>query len=362
MRQIGKSGVNLINKEFWSDKKVLVTGHSGFKGSWLSLWLQQLNAKVAGISLDPPSSPYLFDISNIDTGMKSYKADIRDLEKIQKIFTEFEPEIIFHLAAQSIVLKSYKDPIDTLNTNIIGTANLFECTKRIRTPKVFVNITSDKCYENTINNNTHFESDPMGGDDIYSCSKGCSELITNAYHKSFFQNSSCQIASTRAGNVLGGGDWADYRLVPDIFRSLKDNQKLKIRNPDSVRPWQHVLDPLAGYLILAEKLYVTKEEFCEGWNFGPDEEGTISVIDLITKLQDISGINLHIEIESAQKEHESHILRLNNSKSKDRLNWKPKLNIDQTLKFLWEWQNAYENKKNMNDFSKYQIEMYCSLL
>ena len=351
----------MLNKSFWKNKNVLITGHTGFKGAWLSLVLQNLNANILGVSLMPPTSPNLFEISNVEHGMTSKIEDIRNAAKIKKIFNEFKPEIVFHLAAQSLVLRSYEDPLETLSTNIIGTANLLEST-RDSSVKAFINVTSDKCYENNNTENPFKEVDRMGGDDLYSCSKGCSELITNAYRKSFFDASNCNIASVRAGNVLGGGDWAENRLIPDLLRSIESKSTFVIRNPNSTRPWQHVLEPLSGYIMLAQKLFASdKREWNEGWNFGPDLEGTVPVIELIRKFKEISGLNFDIKINSGKFGAEAKTLQLDNSKAKERLQWIPKWSLTNTLENIWEWQFNYLEKKDMKEITNNQIINYFDL-
>lgn len=243
-----------MNIDFWRGRKVFITGHTGFKGGWLSLWLQELGAEIMGYSLLPSTTPNLFEVASIGSGMKTIIGDIRDVNSLREAVKSFKPEIIFHLAAQSLVMKSYADPIDTYSTNFMGTINLFEAARGCDSVRAIINVTSDKCYENKEWDWGYRETDPMGGYDPYSNSKGCAELLTSAYRNSFFNKQGVSLASARAGNVIGGGDWAEYRLIPDIFRALANGQSLNVRNPQSIRPWQHVLEPLAGYITLSESL------------------------------------------------------------------------------------------------------------
>lgn len=264
-----------MSPSFWKNKKILLTGHTGFKGSWLSLWLQKIGANVIGFSKDVPTEPSHFEVSHVGDEMESIIGDIRNYEEIEKIFLKFEPEIVFHLAAQSIVHNSYQDPKATFATNVMGTVNLLEASRKTNIPKVIINVTSDKCYKNTNEKKLFVETDPVGGFDPYSSSKGCSELITDSFRNSFFNSdkkNSIGLASVRAGNVIAGGDWSQYRLIPDIIRSITSKQEIKIRNPNHVRHWQYVLDPLHGYLILAEKIWNDKVNFSSGWNFGPTSD------------------------------------------------------------------------------------------
>lgn len=356
-------------KEFWKDKKILVTGHTGFKGSWLSLWLNALGAKIIGYSLPPPTKPSLFEIANIEKHMISIIGDIRDLAHITDIFRKCQPEIIFHMAAQSLVRYSYDHPIDTYSTNILGTANVLEAIRKSECVKAAVIITSDKCYENNEWVWGYREKDALGGHDPYSSSKGCAELITQAYRRSYFSKSSVNtdttsIATARAGNVIGGGDWAVDRLIPDIMRSLLNNSNPLIRNPNAIRPWQHVLEPLHGYLMLAECLWKHGADFADAWNFGPNGEDTQPVYWIANYLTKFWGENAMRKPISTQKEqvanilHEANYLKLDSSKAKSRLEWKPKLTLKTALEWTADWYQQYKLKNDMKDFTQKQISNY----
>ncbi|MGI0063237.1 MAG: CDP-glucose 4,6-dehydratase, partial [Nitrosotalea sp.] len=263
----------VINQTFWKNKKVLLTGHTGFKGSWLSLWLQKLGSDVIGFSRDIPTKPSLFELCNVADNMVSIMGNICDIEHLRTVMTEHKPEIVIHMAAQSLVGRSYDDPLETFSTNVLGTVNVFEVIRKLGNVRVVINVTSDKCYENRESISGYKETDPMGGYDPYSSSKGCAELITSSFRNSFFNpkeydKHGIALASVRAGNIIGGGDWSTNRLVPDIMKGLIENQTVTIRNPSSVRPWQFVLEPLRGYLMLAEKLWHEGPQYVEGWNFG----------------------------------------------------------------------------------------------
>jgi len=282
-----------MNEKFWKNKKILITGHTGFKGSWLTIWLKKLGVDITGFSKSTPTKPSLFEIADVRNGIKSIEGDIKNYDFLKEVISKHEPEIIFHMAAQSLVIKSYSDPIETFSTNVMGTVNLLNAIKEIKKPRVVVNVTSDKCYENNESLEGYTEDDPMGGYDPYSSSKGCAELITKSFRNSFFshnEKNEVAVSSVRAGNVLGGGDWAENRLIPDIIRAIKNKEIVNIRNPNSLRPWQHVLDPLNGYIQLAEKLVDNKLEYSEGWNFGPDKNEIKSVSWIIEKLMNYGKI------------------------------------------------------------------------
>jgi CDP-glucose 4,6-dehydratase len=345
---------------FWHGKRVLITGHTGFKGGWLSLWLQHLGAEVIGYALQPPTNPSLFEAANLEKHITSIRGNILDRESLADTFEEYKPEIVFHLAAQPIVRKSYTEPIDTFNTNIMGTVNLLDVVRTSKNVKVVVNVTSDKCYENKEWAWGYRETEPMGGHDPYSCSKGCSELITNSFRKSFFSEENTYLASARAGNVIGGGDWAEDRLVPDIMKSLSNNQFPVIRNPYAIRPWQHVLEPLSGYMLLAEKLWNGGQKYAEGWNFGPENENIITVSELLNKLMNQWGINdeAACALDDSVQPHEAQLLKLDSSKAKYRLNWSQTLTLDQTLGWTVDWYQAFMNHADMYKFTMSQIEAY----
>ena len=344
----------------YKDKTVLITGHTGFKGSWLALWLKELGAKVIGYSLSPITNPNHLELLKLD--MHSIISDIRDLKKLNEVIQTYKPEIVFHLAAQPLVRYSYKNPIETFETNIMGTVNVLETCRLSDSVRAIVNITSDKCYENREWVWGYRENDPMGGHDPYSASKGCAELITNAYRNSFFnlneygKSHNILLASARAGTVIGGGDWAEDRLMPDIIKASSRNEKVIIRNPKATRPWQHVLEPLSGYLILGQKLLESKKEFAEGWNFGPDDESNICVEDVILCIKgEWDKVNYEVQ-SSLDNPHEAGLLRLDCSKAHSMLGWKPVWDIKKTIKMTTKWyKEFYENGKilSLDDLREY---------
>ena len=290
-----------MDSNFWKNKKVLLTGHTGFKGSWLSLWLQKLGVDLVGFSKSIPTKPSLFELADVEKNMTSIMGDITHIERITDVVKQHNPEIIIHMAAQSLVHKSYDQPLETFSTNIMGTVNLLEAIRNTSKKCVIINVTSDKCYENQELSRGYKENDPMGGYDPYSSSKGCAELITSSFRDSFFKNSNdkdydISLASVRAGNVIGGGDWADNRIMPDIMRGILNKKIIKIRNPTAVRPWQHVLEPLRGYLELAEKLYNYKSEYTESWNFGPDDD-VKPVSWIVNKLVEMWGEDVQVDFD-----------------------------------------------------------------
>lgn len=342
---------------FWKNKKVLITGHTGFKGSWLSLWLQHLEANVVGFALSPPTEINLFTLANIGKDMIDLRGDIRDFAALAKVLHLHQPDIVFHLAAQSLVNYSYQHPLETYATNIMGTAHLLEASRQCNSVRAIVNVTTDKCYENNENEKSFCEEDPMGGHDPYSSSKGCSELITKAYFSSFLQKQGIGLASARAGNVIGGGDWATDRLVPDIIRSCMEEKNVMLRFPNSKRPWQHVLEPLSGYLNLALRLYNYPNDYSEGWNFGPDENDTKTVAWVADKLIELwKSSNKWISIEP--NNYEATSLKLDCTKVKTKLSWKPKWDITCALNHTVSWYKAYQTSLNMKDISLNQIKNY----
>ncbi|SDQ00108.1 CDP-glucose 4,6-dehydratase [Mucilaginibacter sp. OK268] len=322
---------------FWNcykGKKVLLTGHTGFKGSWLAIWLKELGADVYGYALDPYSSMDNFVTCGLENEINHKVGDVRDGEKLLSYFAEIQPDIAFHLAAQPLVLLSYDDPAGTFETNLMGTVNFFEAVRKTPSVKVAVNVTSDKCYDNREWIWGYRENDPMGGKDPYSASKGCSELITSSYLNSFFKTEgSCLIASARAGNVIGGGDWAENRIVPDYFRAVKKGEKLLVRNPYATRPWQHVLEPLSGYLNLGAALYLKGATYVGGWNFGPEDTANYAVKELIDQMLLIDSIGGYIIPDLDVKPHEATLLKLDISKAVNRLQWKPVLSFAETVAF-----------------------------
>ena len=355
-----------INKGFWKAKKVLITGHTGFKGSWLSLWLQQCGAELIGYSLGVPTTPSLFEVAQVADGMVSITGDIRDLGHLTRVVNEHKPEVVIHMAAQSLVRLSYEDPIQTYSTNILGTANVLETVRNSNSVHVLLVITSDKCYENQEWFWGYRETDPMGGHDPYSSSKGCAELITTAYDRSFFSKKQLTdapvfIASTRAGNVIGGGDWARDRLVPDIMKGILKKQSVFIRYPNAIRPWQYVLEPLRGYLILAENLWYHGRQFVGAWNFGPNDQDSRPVSWIADSLIELWGEEACWQADSMQHPHESNYLKLDCSKARSLLRWTPILTLDRSLEWVVEWYRAYSSGKDMWHITQNQIAQYEAL-
>jgi CDP-glucose 4,6-dehydratase len=355
-----------MNRSFWEGKKVFITGHTGFKGSWLSLWLQSMGANVTGYSLLPPTRPSLFEEANVSQGMTSIIGDIRDLSKLQAAIFEQCPEIIFHLAAQPLVRYSYKNPVETYTTNVMGTVNLLEAIRNTSGIKAVINITTDKCYENREWFWSYRETDYLGGFDPYSNSKACAELVSSAYRSSFFNKKNYSqhgvgISTVRAGNVIGGGDWAQDRLIPDIISAFEQRQTVKIRNPKAFRPWQHVLEPLRGYLILAEHLYEDGINFGEAWNFGPFDEDVKPVSWIVEKMAQLWGNDAKWRIESGDHPHEASILKLDISKVYNKLDWRPILHIEDSLKMVVDWTKQRAKGSNMRVVTEEQINQYENL-
>lgn len=347
-----------INSSFWAGKRVFLTGHTGFKGSWLSLWLQSMGANLHGLALRPPTTPALFDEASVGSGMGSTIGDIRDYNTVFAAIDTCKPDIIIHMAAQPLVRYSYQAPVETYATNVMGTVHVLEAARQIASVKVIVNVTTDKCYENREWVWGYREDEPMGGYDPYSSSKGCSELVTNAYRQSFFQQDGIKLASARAGNVIGGGDWAIDRLVPDILRAFENNQPVTIRNPHATRPWQHVLEPLSGYLMLAERLYTENHAFDEGWNFGPHDEGAQPAQWIVEQMVKIWGNNAHWQFDSSTHPHEANYLKLDTSKARKKLNWQPRWDLATALEKIIDWHRAWLNKTNMRTKCLQQIDEY----
>lgn len=351
---------------FYKDKKVLVTGHTGFKGSWLTVWLHSLGAEVIGIGLDPVSDRDNFVLTEIGEKIKAdLRADIRDGEKMKEIFKKYEPEIVFHLAAQPLVRLSYEIPVETYMTNVIGTINILEAIRETESVKTGVMITTDKCYENKEQIWGYRENEPMGGYDPYSSSKGAAEIAISSWRRSFFNPEKYSehgksIASVRAGNVIGGGDWAIDRIIPDCIRALEDGKDIEIRSPKSIRPWQHVLEPLGGYMLLAKKMWEKPTEYCEGWNFGPRMESISTVWDVAGKVIENYGKGQLKDISDPNALHEAKLLMLDISKAKFQLGWEPKMNIDETVKMTIDWYKRYRNEP-VYELCLSQIENYKSL-
>ena len=347
----------MIAKSFWKDKKVFLTGHTGFKGSWLSLWLSSLGARVKGYALEPPTSPSLFIEAQVADRIESQIGDIRDLECLQKSMADFDPDILIHMAAQPLVRYSYNEPIETYEVNVVGTAKVLEAARRCSDLKCVVSVTTDKCYENREWEWGYRENEPMGGHDPYSSSKGCAELVSSAYRRSFLQDQGIGLATARAGNVIGGGDWADDRLLPDILRSFEKAEPVVIRNPNTTRPWQHVLEPLSGYLTLAEKLYDDPSGFADGWNFGPDDEDARPVNWILDRMvQKWQGASWLLDQNSHP--HEASFLKLDISKAKARLDWYPTWKIEQTLEKIVSWHKSWLNQEDMQQACLTEIDDY----
>lgn len=350
-----------MNAQFWRGKRVLITGHTGFKGSWLSLWLQKLGATVAGYALPADSPQSLFDLADVGERMESVYGDICNRESLQDLFETFRPDIVFHLAAQSLVRKSYLEPVETYQVNVIGTVHLFEAVRSNPSCRVVVNVTSDKCYENREWALGYRESDPMGGYDPYSSSKGCSELVTAAYRRSFFEKQDgdrVALASARAGNVIGGGDFSKDRIVPDFMTAIRTGRPLYIRNPDAVRPWQHVLEPLSGYLLLAEKLWEDPAEHAQGWNFGPAPDDIKPVRWIVERLSHYFPGRVSWQLDTAPKPHEAHLLMLDSTKARTLLGWKPRWTLVHALQAVAEWHTAHERGEPLREVVMQQLAAY----
>lgn len=353
----------MVKPSFWAGKVVLLTGHTGFKGSWLSLWLQSMGAKVVGYALAPPTDPSLFITANVAEDMVSYDGDMRDFAALSTAFKKHNPEIVIHMAAQALVRRSYADPVETYSTNVMGTVHLLEAVRLTDSVRAIVNVTSDKCYENREWIWGYRENEPMGGYDPYSSSKGCAELVASAYRTSFFNPDNfakhgVALASARAGNVIGGGDWAEDRLIPDIIRAIARGEPVHIRNPHAIRPWQHVLEPLSGYLMLAQKLYEKGVGYTEGWNFGSDDEDAKSVQWIVESLTKSWCDGASWTLDKGNHPHEAHYLKLDCSKAKARLGWHSKWRLDETLGKIVEWHKNYQRGANMKAITLDQIDIY----
>jgi CDP-glucose 4,6-dehydratase len=351
-----------IDSNFWRNKKVFVTGHTGFKGSWLTVWLCSLGARVTGYALPPPTNPNMFYAAHIERHLfRSELGDVTDFNKLKSCLLVAQPDIIIHMAAQPLVRQSYMTPIDTFETNVMGTVNLLEAARNTPTVKSIVVITTDKCYENNDRTHGYVESDPMGGYDPYSGSKGCAELVVATYRRSYFSSaqSRCAIASARAGNVIGGGDWASDRLIPDALRAFESQTPIVIRNPHAVRPWQHVVEPLAGYLILAQRLFEQGSFYGQAWNFGPEERETVSVQAVVEMLiQKWFEPTAGWVSDGSQQVHEANYIKLDCSKAKAQLNWVPKWSLEQSIDRIIAWQSAYIQQKDMYAMTLSQIIAY----
>lgn len=352
-----------MNNDFWRNKRVFITGHTGFKGSWLSIWLEQLGAIVTGYALAPESSPCLFDIARVGEGMTSVLGDILDRNVLVQAVKKAEPEIVLHLAAQSLVRRSYAEPADTFAVNVMGTANLLEAVRGCPSVRSVLLVTTDKCYENREWVWGYREQDALGGHDPYSSSKACAEFVVAAYRSSFFSPALYEahhvgVATARAGNVLGGGDWAADRLVPDTLRAFAESRPVELRNPSSIRPWQHVLEPIGGYLLLAERLYDDGRIYSEAWNFGPDDDGDRTVEWVVGQLAQSWGDGAAWLTLSGDEPHEARLLRLDCSKARSQLGWRPRWSLDQALDRTITWQKSYLAGHDMREICIRQIAEY----
>ena len=351
---------------FYCGKTVLVTGHTGFKGSWLSIWLHELGAKVIGVSLEPYSEKDNYVLSGIGQKIEAdMRADIRDEECIKDLFAKYRPEIVFHLAAQPLVRLSYVEPVETWQTNVMGTINVMEAIRTTDSVKAGVMITTDKCYENREQMHAYTEDDPMGGYDPYSSSKGAAEIAISSWRRSFmnpkdYEKHHKMIASVRAGNVIGGGDWAKDRIIPDCIRSIEADTPIPIRNRQAVRPWQHVLEPLSGYLLLAQKMYEEPQAYCEGWNFGPQMDSVVPVWEVAEKLIGAYGKGTLLDQSDPNAVHEANLLMLDITKAKQRLGWHPRMNIDECVKLTADWYKKYR-QTDVYRLCVDEINYYCSL-
>ena len=346
---------DVVAPSFWRSRRVLVTGHTGFKGSWLCLWLKSLGADVVGYSTGRPSSPCMYELAQVGSGMNSIEGDIRDTDAVREAFSAQRPEIVIHLAAQPLVRRSYVDPVGTYAANVMGTVNVLDAVRQTDSVRVAINVTTDKVYENREWEWGYREDEAKGGRDPYSNSKACSELVTSAYRDSFFADSGVGVATVRAGNVVGGGDWGEDRLIPDIMRAALEGEELMIRNPNAIRPWQHVLNPLSGYLKLAESLWESPE-FGDGWNFGPDERDARPVHWILERLSELWGEPITWRHDGGSHPHEAMYLRLDSSKARVRLGWIPRWDLDQALAGIVSWYKAFQAGGDLREHSLRQIE------
>jgi CDP-glucose 4,6-dehydratase len=348
-----------VERDFWRDRRVLLTGHTGFKGAWLALWLQSLGARVTGFSLDVPTTPSLYELARVGEGMDSIEGDVRDHAAIATALAATGPEIVIHMAAQSLVRRSFVEPRETYETNVMGTVNVLDAVRQKGDGvQVVVNVTSDKCYENREWEWGYREDEPMGGHDPYSSSKGAAELVTHAFRRSFFSSEgSARLASARAGNVIGGGDWGEDRLVPDIMRAALAGEEVRVRNPNSIRPWQHVLSPLSGYLVLAQALWHSSEHTV-GWNFGPAEEDARTVGWVVERMKELWPAELRSAIDDGPHPHEARYLKLDSSRARTRLGWRPLVALDATLESIVEWYRALGEDADMREVTLGQIKTF----
>lgn len=351
-------GVGLIMfNNIYKNRRVLVTGHTGFKGTWLCTWLKRLGAQVCGYALAPETNPAMFYVVHAQEGISHHIGNLLDEEHLNQTVKDFQPEFIFHLAAQPLVRLSYKEPVLTYKTNVIGTLNVLEAARAVPSVKAFVNITTDKCYENKETTRGYKEDDPMGGYDMYSSSKGCVEIMSASYRRSFLQQSGYALATARAGNVIGGGDWALDRLLPDCMRALSAGKEIEIRCPDAVRPWQHVLEPLSGYLLLGQKLLEEGRAYAEGFNFGPDEKSTFTVGEMAQLAVDCYGKG-SVRVHRKDNLHEATLLTLDITKARERLGWIPTYSAAQAVEATVEWYKRFYAGEDMLPFTEEQIKNF----
>jgi CDP-glucose 4,6-dehydratase len=350
-----------VEPSFWRDRRVLLTGHTGFKGAWLALWLQSLGARVSGFSLAVPTEPSLYELARVGEGMDGVVGDVREAPAINDAISASSPEIVVHMAAQSLVRRSFAEPRETYETNVMGTVNVLDAVRTAgEDVRVVIVVTSDKCYENQEWEWGYREDEPMGGHDPYSSSKGCAELVTSAYRRSFFSDpAGARVASARAGNVIGGGDWGEDRLVPDIMRAALAGEEARIRNPNSIRPWQHVLNPLSGYLVLAQALWDSAEH-AGGWNFGPAEDDARPVGWVVERLEELWPDELRSCIDGGPHPHEARYLKLDSTRARTRLGWRHLVDLEAALLSIVEWYRAFEKERDMREFTLAQIETFQS--
>jgi CDP-glucose 4,6-dehydratase len=348
-----------IDPAFWSGRRVFITGHTGFKGSWLSLWLKALGAELTGFACDVPTEPSLYRLAGLDESMKWIRGDVRDFDAFRSALVRARPEIVVHMAAQSLVRRSFADPRETYETNVMGTVNLFEAARAADGLRVVVNVTSDKCYENREWEWGYREDEPMGGHDPYSSSKGCAELVTSAYRRSFFETgeATTRIASARAGNVIGGGDWGDDRLLPDLMRAVLAGETLRVRNPAALRPWQHVLNPVSGYLLLGQALW-DEPGFAGAWNFGPSDDDTRRVDWIVDRVAERWRAGVRWELDERPQPHEAQHLKLDSSRARGRLGWHPRWDLATGIDALVEWYASYADGADMCETTLAQVDRF----
>jgi CDP-glucose 4,6-dehydratase len=347
-----------VDPAFWAGKRVFLTGHTGFKGSWMALWLQKMGAQVTGFALEPPTQPALFEVANVAAGMTSIIGDIRNLEVLEQALVAADPEVVIHMAAQPLVRASYDDPVGTYATNVMGTVHLLEAVRKAGNVRAACLVTTDKCYENREWVWGYREDEAMGGHDPYSNSKGCAELVTSAYRRSFFDEGRTAIASGRAGNVIGGGDWAVDRLIPDILRAVAHDEPVLIRNPLAIRPWQHVLEPVSGYLVLCQALWNNPASAAEAWNFGPRDEDAKPVQWIVEKMCDLWGEGAYWTRDESVQPHEARYLKLDISKARSGLHWQPRWTLPQALDNIVAWHRAWLSGANMHDYCLGELDRF----